>query len=157
MFKTIVWATDGSENADRALPYAKELASRDGGALVAVHVIETFAGQRAASQPLYANEADLRAKVEDQVADMVSHGIDARAEVLAARAPGAAHQIADAASDAGADLIVIGTRGHSRLAGLLVGSVTQRLLHVASCPVVAVPPAAARVDGEGADLASATA
>jgi nucleotide-binding universal stress UspA family protein len=54
---------------------------------------------------------------------------------------GPAHVIADIAKNNGSDLIVLGTRGHSAVAGLLLGSVTQRLLHIAPCPVLAVPPA----------------
>lgn len=46
MFKTIVWATDGSESADRALPLAKGLAQGDGRALVALHAKELLPGQR---------------------------------------------------------------------------------------------------------------
>jgi nucleotide-binding universal stress UspA family protein len=43
------------------------------------------------------------------------------------------------ARDTPADVIVVGTRGHGRVAGLLLGSVTQRLLHIAPCPILAVP------------------
>ena len=36
-------------------------------------------------------------------------------------------------------MIVVGTRGHTAIGGLLLGSVTQRLLHIGTCPVLAVP------------------
>jgi nucleotide-binding universal stress UspA family protein len=51
----------------------------------------------------------------------------------------AGHVIADLARERQADVIVVGTRGHTALGGLLLGSVTQRLLHIAPCPVLAVP------------------
>ena len=52
MFKTIIWATDGSEAADRALPYAEELAEGDDRALIVVHVKELLGG-RAAGYPVH--------------------------------------------------------------------------------------------------------
>lgn len=40
MFTTVVWATDGSENAARALPYATALAKGEGAQLVTVHIVQ---------------------------------------------------------------------------------------------------------------------
>lgn len=137
MFKTIVWATDGSDAADHALPYAMALAVGDGHKLVVVHSKEVFHG-RAAAYPVPADEEQLEAKILRQVAEAREAGLDATFE-LVGDVPGAAQVIADTARKLGADMIVVGTRGHARVAGLLLGSVTQRLLHIAPCPVLAVP------------------
>ncbi len=140
MFRTIVWATDGSEAADRALPYAKALAEGDDRALVVVHSKELFVG-RAGGWPVLADEDELEAKIRRQVEEARAEGLDATFKLVTGAAPGAAHMISDAARDVGADVIVVGTRGHTPIAGLLLGSVTQRLLHIAPCPVLAVPAA----------------
>lgn len=49
-----------------------------------------------------------------------------------------AREIITAARDRGADLIVVGSRGHGRLAGLLIGSVAQKVVSLAHWPVVVV-------------------
>ncbi len=138
MFKTIVWATDGSEAADMALPYAKALAEGDGRQLFVVHGKELLVG-RAGGYPVLADEDELEAKIRHQVDEARIEGIDATFKLVTDVASHAAHMIADVARDVGADVIVVGTRGHAPVAGLLLGSVTQRLLHIAPCPVLAVP------------------
>ena len=141
MFDRIVCATDGSASADTALAYASRLAREQGAALIVVHVDEVVAGPRAAFLPVNADEADLKEKIKRQVADLEASGLKA-SELLATRhAGGAAQAITDAANDAGADLIVVGSRGHTTLTGLLLGSVAQRLLHISSRPVLVVPAA----------------
>ncbi len=137
MFKTIIWATDGSEAADRALPYAKALAEGDDRALVVVHGRELLQGAR----PVHANENELEAKIRRQVEEARAEGLDATLKLPTGGVSGAAHMIADVADEVEADVIVVGTRGHTPVVGLLLGSVTQRLLHIAPCPVLAVPTA----------------
>lgn len=139
MFKTIVWATDGSESADRALPFAKELATGEGRKLVIVHGKEIFVGGRGSGYPVHVDEDELEAKIRGQAAAATAEGIDVTLQVISGGGGHAAHMIADAARESGADVIVTGTRGHSAVAGLLLGSVTQRLLHVSHVPVLAIP------------------
>lgn len=140
MFKQIVWATDGSEHADRALEYAKHLAQLDGAELQVVHVVEKIVGGRTAGQDLRADEDRIAAKVKAQADALVEQGFTSALSIAAELGAQPAHKVADLARELGADLIVVGTRGRSAIEGLLLGSVTQRLLHVASCPVLAVPP-----------------
>jgi nucleotide-binding universal stress UspA family protein len=140
VFEVIIWASDGSDHADRALDYARELAEANSSRLAAVHVKEIMVG-RAGGYPVQIDEDEVERKIQRQAKDLKDAGINAGYELRGATAGGAAHALADAANDVGADLIVVGTRGQGPIQGLLLGSVTQRLLHVAPCPVLAVPPA----------------
>lgn len=155
MFKKIIWATDGSASAERALPYAKELARAEGASLVIVHAVETYTGSRAAGLPLYVEEEDLQKRTEEQLDSLRAEGIDAELKMVSGIGVRAAHSIADAASEVGADVIVMGTRGHTPLGGLLLGSVAQRLLHIAPCPVMAVPATSSGARSEDEEAATA--
>ena len=140
MFTTLLLATDGSENARRATEYAIELAS--GLAIptvLVVHVVGTAPSE----------------------AELVRAGLDVHAllEAEARRAARPTLDLLDAAGmpytlraslgdPAGAilglvekemvDLIVIGSRGLGALSGLVMGSVSQKLVHLAPCPVLIV-------------------
>ena len=156
MFKTLVWATDGSESADRALPYVKSLAAQNNAAVIVVHSIDYIVG-RAGAHLEHIDEEELKAKIERQVAELAGAGLDARLEIVGAARLRPAHMIADVAQDVAADLIVVGTRGHAPMTELLLGSVTQRLLHIAHCPVLAVPPVKQAGDAPPAMIADSAA
>lgn len=143
MFTNILWATDGSQHADRALDYAIQIAQRDHTQLHVVHVVEKLVAGRIAGQNVSLNEPAVVAKIRAQIEDAHVHGITPTLHVIPDATGHVAGRIADVADETGADLIVVGTRGHSALGGLFLGSVTQRLLHVATCPVLAIPPAVA--------------
>jgi nucleotide-binding universal stress UspA family protein len=140
MFEVIVWGSDGSEHADRALECARGLAEAYSSEIVGVHVRELTVG-RGGGYPVQLDEDEVEKKIQGQLKELQDAGSNARYEQCGAQAGGAAHAIADAAGEAGAKLIVVGTRGQAPISGLLLGSVTQRLLHIAPCPVLAVPPA----------------
>jgi nucleotide-binding universal stress UspA family protein len=130
-----------SPNADQALPFAKALANEHGASLVVVHVIQRYATETGLA--VYADEEFVRSRLEQAVEDLSREGVKASLRIVNHVGPQPAHQIADVAREEAADLIVIGTRGHGPIAGLLLGSVALRLLHVAPCPVMIVPAAEA--------------
>jgi nucleotide-binding universal stress UspA family protein len=143
VYKTVVWATDASPAAQRALAHAQALVADAGGQLLIVHCAEYIhAGPRSASVPVNDEEDEAKVRIERQAAQLTEQGIKTSVHMLSAHAGGAAAAIAEFAGEAKADVIVVGTRGHNALVGLLLGSVTQRLLHLAPCPVLAVPPTA---------------
>ena len=141
MFKlnTIVLALDGSEAASRAIPFAVGLATESESRIVIVHIDERMGTKGQA--PIDVEEERVRAEVQTLAKDLAAEGVDVRIEIgeMASRGGEIAHAIADIAEKSGADLIVTGTRGHSEIAGLFVGSVTQRLLHFAKQPVLTIP------------------
>jgi nucleotide-binding universal stress UspA family protein len=141
MFGTIVLAVDGSRPSDNAVDYAGRLAKESGGRIVAVHVKEIMAGR--AAGPVHVDEEELLQKVRGQIKQLNDDGIKTELQVTSTMTGGPAHVIADAAAKESADVIVTGTRGHTALAGVFLGSVAQRLLHLAGCPVLVVPDSAA--------------
>ena len=141
MFKTIVAATDGSLDGDRAFALAQSIAREAEARLVIVHVTELVGG-KGGVYPAAVNDDDIRHDIEAQAETLRADGIDASAVVRAVRLGGPAHEIADVAASVDADLIVVGTRGRSPVSGVVLGSVPVRLLHIAHRPVLVVPPAA---------------
>jgi nucleotide-binding universal stress UspA family protein len=140
MFRTIVWATDGSELADGALEHVRDLTREHGSRIVAVHANELLRG-RAGGAPLLADEPDLQEKIARQVEDLRRDGLDVTLEVRTG-SKDVATLIAEAAEDVDADLIVVGTHGHGVFTAALMGSVARALCHTAGRPVLVVPPPA---------------
>jgi nucleotide-binding universal stress UspA family protein len=141
MFKRILCATDGSEHGDRALRQAARMTLGSDGELHVAHVIEKIpGGGRLRGQNVFLTELEIDARIVRQT-EVLAHeeGVTAQVHII----PGAGHpakQLAELADRIDADLIVLGTRGHSPLAGIVFGSVTQQLLHATCRPVLAVPP-----------------
>ncbi len=145
MFETIVWATDGSELADAALPFVTDLALAHNSKIVVFHVNELYRGGRFGGGPVLADEEAIQAKVARQLAELREAGFPAELQVKASYRHGIPHLIADAATACSADVIVIGTHGRGVAATALLGSIAKGLLHVAPCPVLAIPPVHDRV------------
>jgi nucleotide-binding universal stress UspA family protein len=140
LFKSIIWATDGSEHATRALTHTVGLSRAESAAFHAVHVVEFLPAGRSAGGTVKCDEDAVSDRIQEQAESLSTQGIRPIVHLPHAPSGHAADRIADLAQELWADLIVVGTRGHSAMAGVVLGSVTQRLLHLSPCPILAVPP-----------------
>ena len=138
MFKTVIWATDGSETASQALASALELVGDGGGTLVVAHVRELIVG-KGGGYPVFADDVELREELQHQVQELRDSGVDATLEHRTCLSGRVGTTIVEIAKETNADVIVVGTHGHSRLGQLFIGSVTQQLLRLGGCPVLAIP------------------
>ena len=137
MFKTIVLALDGSDGAKQAIPVAAELAEKEKANVVIAHVTEYLAAKGGELPRI--DEDQIRAEIAQEAKELSDRGIETKVEMAEVVAGGPAHAIVDIADRNDGDLIVTGTRGHGSVAGLMLGSVAHRLLHIAKRPTLAVP------------------
>jgi nucleotide-binding universal stress UspA family protein len=142
--KNILVATDFGEAADSALSYGKELAGRFGATLHALNVVENFyvttfgAETYAAFVPEMQRELETaaRKRLDEVLIDSDGSGPPTKAVVMTSGS--AAYAIVDYATEHRIDLIIMGTHGRGGLAKLMMGSVAERVVRIAPCPVLTV-------------------
>jgi nucleotide-binding universal stress UspA family protein len=138
--KQILMATDFSEGSDEALSAAIDLAKRTGAALQIVHVLENGADQFPFGLQAYDERASLVASIDRELARRCDwaarEGVAAQSRLVEENA---VLGVLLAAREAGADLIVVGTHGRRGIAHALMGSVAERIVQRAACPVLTVP------------------
>ena len=138
MFKNILVAYDGSLNSRRALDVAVEIAKC---AQARVHLvyaydkIPSFLGEPNLQELVDKVLIAAREMVESAAAQLKAEYIRVTTNVLEGPP---AEAILDVAEAEKFDLIVMGSRGLGRLQGLLLGSVSDRVLHHAKIPVLIV-------------------
>ena len=142
--KNILVATDFGEAADAALCYGRELAGRFGATLHVLNVIENFyvttfgAETYSAFVPEMQRELEdaARKRLDETLIDSDGSGPQTRPAVMTSGSP--AYAIVDYAQEFDVDLIVMGTHGRGALAHLMMGSVAERVVRIAPCPVLTV-------------------
>lgn len=138
-FRTVLLATDLTAASAEATDRAIELSARLGARLLIVNVMDT---RRLAGGGAHERVDQARAEREAVLLDIVRHARSkgASAEFLIWTGdPGNA--LVSAAEAEHADLLVVGTRGRSGAERMLLGSVSDHLVHHAGCPVLVVRPA----------------
>lgn len=135
--KRLLFPTDGSETAKGALAFAIDIAKAEGAAIIVLSVAFEPAsygvkeGQIGKTLEWFAEQY-----VEDARKEIEASGVTASTRVVV----GIPHEvIVKMAGDEEVDAIVMGTHGVTGLTRALIGSVADRVIRRAGCPVVLVP------------------
>ena len=142
MIRTILVATDFSPDADEALSWAADLGTRFGARVTVVHVMEPLApglpaGYTVAGLP----ERSVIAAELSQHLDRIARTMQAEQgravdqELLSGSPPAA---IVKLAGEGRFDLVIVGSHGRTGLKRVLMGSVAERVMRHAPCPVLIV-------------------
>lgn len=142
----LVVPLDGSAASERALDHALSLASANPGALLILVNVQT--PDALGFPDIRMRDADARALASRQSDTILSPSVETcaqhhvRCETRAEYGEPVAETIVRVARETGADQIIMGTRGLGRLRGLMLGSATTQVAHLADIPVTLVkaPP-----------------
>lgn len=140
MFSKMLVPVDGSDNSFRALDQAIFLAKSTGASVTAMHVIENpptvYVESQKLLNDLLSNYRAESAKVLDKC-KQIAEKSGVKIETVIAEGD-AASNINGYAHKEGFDLIIIGSRGLGRFKEMVLGSVSNKVLHHAKCSVLIV-------------------
>lgn len=139
-FKAILVAVDGSENSDRAVKHALDLVA--GGLATELHFLNVQPNLGGAISS-FVSRQDIDSYHRDEGNKALASSVELakKASVSAKVHIGVGRQgaiVSDFAKKLGAGLVVMGTRGHTGLAGVLLGSVAQDIIAHVDVPVTLV-------------------
>jgi len=139
MFQRILLAVDGSEHAVRAAKVAVEMAhcmkSAELRVVVAYDPIPPFLGEPNLQLAIDARLNEAQGILKKAVGLVGNSHIDVHTELIEGNP---AEAIIEVAKTRNSDVIIMGSRGLGRLAGLLLGSTSQKVVSHAPCPVLIV-------------------
>ena len=141
--KNIVVATDFGEVSDAALAYGRELARAFGGTLHVFHAADNVMTRFPMDAP-FAGMAELQAEVENAAKTRIGALLnDEDREMLGAKAVvwtslSPATAVVDYAKSVKADIVLVGTHGRGTVGHFFLGSVAERVVRMAPCPVLTV-------------------
>ena len=137
MFEKILLAVDGSESSEVATQTAVGFAAKTGASVEVVHVREhDMIVSKAGSGPDLETREEAGVLLAGAVDKLKDAGLTVHGTMRQAPPSRVAHEIIATADEAGADLIVVGNRGLSSFSGMLLGNVSNKLIHLAGRPVL---------------------
>ena len=137
MISKILVAVDGSETSKKAFDESIYLAQKCNSKLDVVHVVSCELGGDSAMTFELVDEHKIEAKkmLDEYKIQASKNNVAIEISIIQGDP---AQVIINLAKTRGHDLIVMGTRGKGAFQELLIGSVTQKVMHHASCPVMVV-------------------
>lgn len=138
MFAKILVAVDGSESSKKAFDKSVFLAQKCNSKLYVVHVVLDweYGGDSAATFELI---DELRARGTELLQQCKNQALQSNVQVETVLEQGDhAHEIIEVAKRKDCELIIMGSRGMSPIKELMLGSVSLKVMHHASCPVMVV-------------------
>jgi nucleotide-binding universal stress UspA family protein len=139
-FERILVPIEATDSSLSALPAMSRLAGGAGLLVRLVHVRVWDPAGRGGGRSYLETTADATAVLDKARAVLSARGIQATGTIINTARSRAATAIVREAEDWGADLIAMASRRRGILSALLMGSVSQRVLREASCPVLIVHP-----------------
>ena len=137
MYEKLLVAIDHSKATERVLSAARDLASLSNGEVWVLHLREREVMPRAGLIETESTDA-AQAQVEAAVEELTKAGIKAHGVVRSTIYGYAAREIVEDAKSRDVSVIIMGSRGHGDLAGLLLGSTAHKVIHLADRPVLVV-------------------
>jgi nucleotide-binding universal stress UspA family protein len=140
----ILAPTDFSDYSKQALSNAFELAQTFGATLALLHVVEPSPYLGEFTPPTMGEDLldDLEQQARAKLARILPEAQQAKIEMPRSVVMGSPSlKIVETAEAEHVDLIVMATHGPTGLSHLLIGSVTERVVHTAPCPVLTIRPA----------------
>ncbi len=137
-FSHILIPTDFSDSSQAALDYAVTLREKFSAEITLLHVVEPFFGYGVEIIPAFDVEANRKASADKHLKEVAAtiEGLSRVKSVCLSGKPW--HCICEWAADNAVDLIVMPTHGHSGLLHMWLGSVAERVVQKAPCPVLVV-------------------
>jgi nucleotide-binding universal stress UspA family protein len=160
-FVRILVPVDFSTHSEMAVRYATALAKQSGGSVELLHVLEHPVMSDVWSSEVYVPDlpeirerlvADAEARLATYRESIRNEGVPTMTTV---RSGQAAHVIVEYGTAAGSDLVVMGTHGRTGLPHLFMGSIAERVVRTAPCPILTVRATAGKVESQQAAAAGA--
>jgi len=138
MYERLLVAIDHSGMTGRVLEAARGLAQLSDGEVQVLHVRELQPAGKFAAPMDAEDSGEVQQAVDAAVSQFTAAGVKAHGLIRRTLYGYAAREIVGCASQHDAGVIVMGSKGHSDLVGLLLGSTAHKVIHLADRPVLIV-------------------